>query len=430
MADMSFLRAELHEQSGRNRSYYRGGNPGVNGGRPLQPLGYRTVRDELLDGNRRQDQLMAKLMQAYEGIEQGAAVEFREPSRQGRRPLRLPGVVRKQKQQEQELDLERKPATAPAKSSSSSSKANRPKPSTAPQQRRRAPGPQTVAKTDSLRTALLAKPKRNAVAEKVEEQRFLTRKLNAKPKRTAADKALAKLEREADGLRVCLNKIGPKGRGLTLFVMLTGGTTLTIIAADNTRGLKYRLRLTADAELADKGVTEKMHVLHALAVAVKISEVPKEQRKGGGGAKKKADSGNSSSNDDDDDANNNKNNNDTGNSSSGKQGGGDGGGGGEGDGGGGGGGSGWGNDLRLDVDPEIMVAQMSRPRNLNPEEEIDAAEREDEEVRRDCGRGGGSVWRRGVWWWTAWRVAIAWCVVGGVAYGRLAWHAAAWYVLV
>ena len=75
-------------------------------------------------------------------------------------------------------------------------------------------------------------------AQKAAEKRAMQRRLKAKPKRTGADKALEKLIKEADGLRVCLKKIGPKGRGITLFTMLTEGTKLTCISSDNTRGLK------------------------------------------------------------------------------------------------------------------------------------------------------------------------------------------------
>ena len=92
MADMSFLRSDLHRESGRNRTYYRGANGGrpfVNGGQPLQPLTHRSVRDALVDGNRVQDKLMAKLMAAYEDFESGSRLQalFRDPKPKKKRPL-------------------------------------------------------------------------------------------------------------------------------------------------------------------------------------------------------------------------------------------------------------------------------------------------------------------------------------------------------
>ena len=313
----------------------------VNGGQPLRPLTYRTIRDELVDGNSRQDKLMAKLMRAYEGIEDdaGSPVRFSQPkARRPSRPLKLPGVRSGSSpatNQESRSRRRAKPTQKPKPKPKAKPKP-KPKPATTSNQsegRSRAParGPQSTRRAQS---APLWAPKRNAMAEKAAEKRAVTRKLHAKPKKTGADKFLAKLHRKADGLRVCLNKIGPKGRGVTLFVLLTDGTQLTCIAADNTRGLKYRLALNADPELEDKGMMEKMHVLHALAVAIKISEVPRSERKAKRKAIKKALPG-----------------------------------------------DGWGDDLQLDVDAEIMVSQMNKPRNLNAEEEIELMEAQTEEVR-------------------------------------------------
>lgn len=361
MADMSFLRSDLHRESGRNRTYYRGANGGrpfVNGGQPLQPLTHRSVRDALVDGNRVQDKLMAKLMAAYEDIESGSRHQalFRDPKPKKKRPLKLPGVVRARntsspatRTRPARTQLE-SPHSQEARRSSTSERNNnsrhsdesrrrqasatapassqRRKPATAPA------GPRTVAAPPSSSSSTargpLWAPKRNNLLEKQKETRAATRKLRVKPKRTPADKALSRLEKEADGLRVCLNKIGPKGRGITLIATLTAGNRLTCVGCDNTRGLKYRLVLTADENIAEQSFSEKMHVLHALAVAVRISEIPRKERSRGSkqGAK-----------------------------------------------------DGWGNDLRLDVDPDIMVEQMSKqPRNLNPEEELQAMEEEEEEV--------------------------------------------------
>eukprot|EP00750_Incisomonas_marina_P021726 INCI4651.1.p1 GENE.INCI4651.1~~INCI4651.1.p1 ORF type:complete len:478 (+),score=70.60 INCI4651.1:158-1591(+) len=361
MADMSFLRSDLHRESGRNRTYYRGANGGrpfVNGGQPLQPLTHRSVRDALVDGNRVQDKLMAKLMAAYEDIEAGSRHRalFRDPKPKKKRPLKLPGVVRARntpspatrtrparthhsqeagRSSTSEHNNSRHGGSEsrqqPASSTAAVSRQRR-KPATAPA------GPRTVAappsSTSSSRGPLWA-PKRNNLLEKQKETRAATRKLRVKPKRTPADKALSRLEKEADGLRVCLNKIGPKGRGITLITTLTAGSRLTCVGCDNTRGLKYRLVLTADENIAEQTFSEKMHVLHALAVAVRISEIPRKERSGGSkGAK-----------------------------------------------------DGWGNDLRLDVDPDIMVEQMSKqPRNLNPEAELQAMEEEEEELKKQRAR--------------------------------------------
>ena len=361
MADMSFLREDVHRESGRNRTYYRGmngGAPMVNGGQPLRPLTFRSVRDELVDGNARQDRLMQKLMRAYEGIEHGGA-SFREPALKKRapRPLKLPGMHQTAQPQGRRLKVKRKVKKSKTANSrmarattrrqaQGASELGRDRPSrgSTPGSTGRSAGspsgPSTIAarRNEAVeqrrsQSAPLWAPKRNNLAEIKKEKARIRRKLNTKPKLTGADRTLRALVKESDGMRVCLSKVGPKGRGITLFVLLTEDTQLTCIAADNTRALKYRLAMKADPALKDQGLTEKMHVLHAVAVAVRIAEVPKEEQKKLRATLKKTLPG-----------------------------------------------DGWGADLRLELDAEIMVQQMNRPKNLNPQAEIDELNEAAEEV--------------------------------------------------
>ena len=316
----------------------------VNGGQPLQPLSHRTVRDELLDGNRNQDRLMAKLMAAYEGIESGQTSSQRFLSKP-RRPTRLPQVVRKKTKPKRKANAKtrrrgRGPASVATTSNDAPQSATRSQRGSTPQATTRS-GPQTVAvKKESAvsrrraESAPLWAPKRNNLLEKQAQQRALHRKFHAKPRKTSADKTLDALIKEADGLRVSLRKMGPKGRQVTLFVVLTGGTALTCIASDDTRGLKYRLALKSDPALAEKDFAEQLHVLHAIAVAMKVAEVPKQEQKERRKALKKAQPGN-----------------------------------------------GWGYDLELKLDEHVMVDELQKPPILNPQAEIDAMEQEEREVQ-------------------------------------------------
>jgi hypothetical protein len=384
MTDNSYLRAELHNDSGRNRTYYRGYNDGramVNHGLPLQPLTYRSPRDELIDGDERHDRVMAKLMAAYEEGTLSDSVGLRRSHKPSGR-MRLPGVrtapegarrkkggsgggsaggdsdsggggggggggsSRKGKQVKQRMRMvanddmppratpetyragEARTTSAPAATSASLSR-----PSTS--------GPRTVA-AGGGRT--LWQPKGNAMEEKAKKEEELRKKFTAKPKLTAADRALSDLARDAGHLRVCLNKLGPKGRGLTLFVLLTESSTkMTCVAADNTRGLKYQLVLRADPALAAQGEADKLHVLHAVAVAVRFEEVAKEDHK----ARRQAIKAALGSAD------------------------------------------GWGGDLDMRIDPEIMVTQMNRPKNMDPAAEIAAMDEKASEVGVVQCRGGG-----------------------------------------
>lgn len=335
MADFSFLRSDLHENSGRNRTYYRGfndGKPTVSGGRPLAPLTRRTVRDELIDGNREQERLLKKLMEAYNDI--GNGINKKSVVNNGSK-LRLPGVStapvggrRKLKKRTNGPPRTSSVSVSSKKSSLRNSNTMLNKKSV-PQQQSHPTGPQTLAskkETHRFSKPLWA-PKRNALLDKQATARAVRRKLNAKPRLTAADKVLMSLSKESNasgGLRVCLNKMGPKGRGLTLFVMLTENTKITCIGADNTRGLKYQLVMKAGDALIDKKIPEKMHVLHAVAVATKFVEIPQQSRKSKRKAIKKlmGDIG------------------------------------------------GWGDDLEMQINTEIMVSHMNRPKNLNPRQEM------------------------------------------------------------